>query len=258
MFCVRSKILENKKIAEEHYKLTISSKEIAESAKPGQFIQIKIEEVFLRRPFSIHKTKDEKLEIIYKIVGRATETLSKYKKGKEIDIIGPLGNGFGIPFKNCKFIFAGGGYGISPLYFFAERIVNNFSAEDIFVFIGAKKKKYIICEEEFKNLGCKLYISTEDGSKGYKGKITEFLNFKLSEFLSKHYSFILYSCGPYPMLKEVAKIARINNIKCYVSLEEIICCGFGACLGCAVKTKYGYKLVCKDGPVFDAEEIIWK
>jgi dihydroorotate dehydrogenase electron transfer subunit len=257
MFQIKAKILENKKISQDHYKLTFSSEEIAKSAKPGQFLEIRIEGVFLRRPFSIHRVRNKKIEIIYRIRGKGTENLSKYKFGEYLDIIGPLGNGFNLDFSFLSHsILVGGGYGVSPLYFLAEKIIKNSDKKDkIFVFIGAKKKNYIICEDEFKKLGCKVYISTEDGSKGYRGVITELLISQLSLLPSHLLTF--YCCGPSPMLKEVAKIAKIKKIKCYVSLETTMGCGFGVCLGCAIKTKSGYKLVCKDGPVFDAEEIFW-
>lgn len=271
MFQLKAKIEENKEIAKEHYKLTLLAESIAKEAKPGQFIQIKIDsEVFLRRPFSIHRVRcpmsDVRcpVEIIYKVIGKGTKVLSRRKKGEELDIIGPLGNGFDLLTFNSQLstfnsILVGGGYGVSPLYFLAERMVKNSNKSlktNIYVLIGAKTKDYILCEDDFKKLGCKVYIATEDGSKGYKGLVANLLNFKLPTLNFQLPT--LYVCGPYPMLKEVAKIARKYKIKCYVSLEEVLACGFGACLGCTVKTKDGYKLVCKDGPVFDAQEIRWK
>ena len=248
----KAEIIGNKKVAKDHYVLSFKAHGVAKKTKPGQFFNIRITdscEPFLRRPFGAYKIDKDKIEILYKVVGKATTILSRKKTKDVLDIIGPLGNGFTL---KTKAILVGGGHGVAPLYALAAALGAKSGLE---VYIGARTAKQIVCDKDFKKLGAKVYVATEDGSKGYKGVITELLNKKPSTI--DHRPSTIYACGPKPMLKEVARLSVLHKISCQVSLEEYMACGIGTCLGCAVKTKKGYKMVCKDGPVFDAKEIIW-
>ncbi len=251
----QAKILENRKIKENYFLMRLSALDIAREALPGQFVNIKITDScqpLLRRPFSIHRIKGSNIEILYEAVGSGTEILSRKKQAATLDIIGPLGRGFAYPLeKNQPPVLIAGGIGVAPLFFLAEKIKRSQPV----VLLGAKTKDRILCEKEFKDLGCDVKISTEDGSAGFKGKATDFLKQLLSTI--DHRPSGIYACGPMAMLKAASAICRRHKIPAQVSLEAHMACGIGACLGCAVRTKKGYQRVCKEGPVFFAEEICW-
>lgn len=252
---INGRIISNVKVADRFYRMRIDSGYLARASKPGQFVEIRCSpgtEPFLRRPFSVHRIGRGHIELLYEIVGPATEILSRKPAGSFLDILGPLGNGFDINRRDLA-IFIGGGIGVAPLVALAEyskRAKNK-------VIIGARTKSCVLCEKEFKALGCSIKVSTEDGSKGCKGLATDLLLEILRTPGSGHRS--IYACGPTAMLKAVAHIAADHRIPCQVSLEERMACGVGVCLGCPVKVRPGdeYKMVCKDGPVFNAEEIAW-
>jgi dihydroorotate dehydrogenase electron transfer subunit len=271
------KILSNYSLKKPYHKLSAYSDYISKLAKPGQFVHIKCSDnntPLLRRPFSIYSVSKEKgtFEILYEVLGEGTKLLSQKKRENFLDIIGPIGSGFSynVPFANSHLpILVAGGIGVAPLVFLAERLAKSKipacqgkaagrknQKSKILVLIGTKTKSLILCKHEFKKLGCDVKIATEDGSLGFRGIVTDLLR---KELITHNSSLItgIYSCGPRPMLQEVSKIAKQHKIKCQVSLEELIACGVGVCLGCAVNTKSGYKLVCKDGPVFNSDEIIW-
>jgi len=257
----KAKILTNKKIAHEHYVLFFETPVFKEAVRPGQFFNIKINdsfEPFLRRPFGAYRIHGKKHGILYKVVGRTTEILSTKKKADILDILGPLGNGFDIkPFADyspLSAVLVAGGHGVAPLAALAGKLRSR--KVKVAVFIGSRSKKHVVCDKELGKLGAKVYIATDDGSKGYKGLVTDLLNRELS-LMRRPLKTRIYACGPKPMLKATAKVAKKHNILCQVSLEEYMACGIGTCLGCAVQTRSGYKMVCKDGPVFDAEEIVW-
>lgn len=246
------KIISNKKIAKNHYSLFF--KIATKNVKPGQFFNIRItkkHEPFLRRPFGAHKIKKNGIEILYKVVGKATKVLSQKEKGEFLDILGPLGNGFTIK-KNETAFLVGGGHGVAPLYALSEKLLK--SSCEVRAFIGAWSKEHVVCDKELKKIGTKVYVATDDGSKGYKGLVTNLLK----KNLKNNNKSTIYACGPKPMLKAIAKLSKSYKIPCQLSLEEYMACGIGTCLGCAVKTKDGYKMVCKDGPIFDAKDIIWQ
>ncbi|MCQ9207068.1 MAG: dihydroorotate dehydrogenase electron transfer subunit [Omnitrophica bacterium] len=254
----KAKILSNKKIAPDHYVLSFKPPKAAGQTTPGQFFNIRVSNAYnplLRRPFGAHRISPEKIEILYKVVGKATSILSAKKKGSLLDIIGPLGNGFKAPPDASAAILVAGGHGVAPLHALAASLT---AVPKVVALIGARTKTHVISENEFKGLGAKVHIATEDGSKGHKGLVTDLLRKHFNRQTGKPANRqTIYACGPKAMLKAVAKIAREHCIPCQVSLEEYVACGTGACLGCAVKTRSGYKLICKDGPVFDSKEIIW-
>lgn len=239
----KAKVLSNRKIAPEHHILSFWAPNVARKTKPGQFFSVKVDNSYdplLRRPFGAHKITRNTVEILYKVVGKATRILSSKKKGDALDVIGPLGNGFEV--SNANAILVAGGHGVAPLYALAAQMTKPL------VLIGARAKAHLVCEKDFKKLGARVRVATDDGSKGHKGSVADLLTKSKAT---------IYACGPKPMLKAVAKLAERYNMPCQVSLEEYIACGIGTCLGCAINTKSGYKLVCKDGPVFDAKDVIW-
>lgn len=251
----KTKVLANQKIATDHYALSFKIPKTIKRVNPGQFFNIKVNNApdpLLRRPFSAHKIKKEKIEILYKVVGKATQILSTKKKGGEIDILGPLGNGFGMPTNSgpvSESVFLiGGGHGIAPLYALAKKL-KGYKLR-LTAFLGARTKEHLVCEKAFRKLGLKVYIATEDGSKGHKGLVTDLFKMDIPA--------AIYACGPKPMLKSIAAIANRNNVPCQLSLEEYFGCGIGVCMGCTIDTRSGRKLICKDGPVFTAEEIVWR
>lgn len=255
-------VLENVKIAPDYYRLTVSSKNIHRDAKPGQFVQIQIcnssveagrDLPLLRRPFSIHKINNDGFTIIYHIVGKGTKILSGTQKGAELDIIGPLGNGFDID-KNKTAILIAGGCGSAPLYCLEEELKKKGITSHFFM--GATTKDLLLCGQDFAKIGTKLYISTDDGSCGEKCTVSALYSSYI-EALDPG-KCVIYTCGPKAMMKAVSEIAAEKGVPCQVSLEEYMACGIGACLGCVVETVSGNRRVCKDGPVFDAKEIIWQ
>jgi len=257
----KAKIIKNSKVGENYFHLIISSGKIASIALPGQFVNIKISErlfPLLRRPLSVHMVKGSAIHFFYEVVGKGTEALSRKIAGEELDLIGPLGNGFTAD-KKKKAILVAGGMGVAPLTFLAEKLTESKTQKSkikVSVLIGARTKKQILCENEFKKLGCDVKIATDDGSSGFKGKVTDLLNRLLR---TTHYELpAIYACGPKLMLKAVSEISKVNRIPAQLSLEEHMACGIGACLGCVVNTQDGMKRVCKEGPVFEAEEIIWR
>ena len=286
MFLVKAKIIYNKRIKGNFFHCKFIASEIAKAAKPGQFVDIRISdgyEPLLRRPFGVHKVKGKIFEILYEVVGNGTQTLSQKKAGECLDILGPLGNGFSIIRKiekqeNLKTILVAGGMGVAPLTLLAKELKKHKPV----VLIGAKTKSHITCEAEFKKLGCDVKIATDDGSRGFKGYVSDLLEHLLSTIPAAggfasggdYRLSTIYACGPRQMLKEICRIAKEHGLPAQISLEEHMSCGVGACLGCVVKvrsqkvpacrqagkvkTEFEYKRVCKEGPVFDAQGIIWE
>ncbi|NIM03598.1 dihydroorotate dehydrogenase electron transfer subunit [bacterium] len=265
MVQIDAKILVNEGIGPQRHKMALYAPQIGRQAKPGQFIHVRVSNNFpplLRRPFSIHRVEGQKIEILYKVVGKGTEILSEKKRGEYLDILGPLGKGYRLPSATSKIsdiILVAGGTGVASLLFLAEAISVANAELSILVLIGAKNREELLCEEDFRRLGCRVEVATENGSRGYKGLASDLLEnyLPLSEDRPKP---AVFACGPSEMLKRIGKISRKHRFPCQVSLEERLACGVGACLGCVVKAKgssYTYKRVCKDGPVFDAGELIW-
>ena len=257
---IRAKITENTPINKDHNLLVLSPDNIQQHPLPGQFYMIGTDfsyDPLLKRPFSIFRETSSaeggELQFLYRIKGKGTKRLKEMKKGETVNLLGPLGNGYPMPGKNLTPILIAGGIGIASLFPLAEKLSGN-----IHLFYGARTKNELLMLNELKGLVKKeLLISADDGSEGTKGTVVDVLN----NFFTRHSSLVtrhlLYACGPSPMLEAVSKFAAEKGIKGYISMEENMACGVGACLGCTVKTKKGYKRVCKEGPVFSAEEIVW-
>jgi len=254
---VIARIISNKNFSGNYWHLELESTEISRRSIAGQFINIKVNDSqapLLRRPLSIHSVHSSRIRLIYEAIGPGTQGLTKRKPGEFLDIIGPLGNGFNFSKTSSKSslnILVAGGMGVAPLVFLAQRLKLSKSL----VLIGAKSKNCLLCIKEFQSLGCRVEVATDDGSSGFKGKVTDLLKKTLSTI--DHRLLTIYACGPKPMLKVLSLIAAENQIQAQLSLEEHMACGIGACLGCAVQTKHGFKRVCHDGPVFLSEELVW-
>lgn len=255
---LKEKITALDKLAPGIFKMTIKSEYVAQAARPGQFVNVKCSEginALLRRPISICNVekKNNTFDIVFQIKGIGTEYLSQKSIGSEVDIIAPLGNPFDISGENKKIAVIGGGIGIFPLL----NLLKESKADEKYTFLGFRSKEFIVLEEAFNEVSTGLFISTDDGSSGYKGLVTDLLE----KEIEKNNIDMIYTCGPTPMIKKVVDIAHKNNIKCQVSLEQRMGCGIGACLVCACKTKLGdeweYSHVCKDGPVFWSNEVIF-
>jgi len=249
---IRAKILSNEKIRLGYFKMLFESSYIAKEAMPGQFVEIKCSDTFdplLRRPLGIHKVGAKTIELLYEVIGKGTDILSKKKEGDFLDVLGPLGSGFKI--LSGSSILIAGGIGVAPMVFLAEALADKKIKPTVLT--GAKTKKEILCDKDFGKISPDVYIATDDGSRGEKGFVSELFE----KLLKNSKPSVVYACGPYAMLKAIAGICKKKKILCQVSMEEKMACGIGVCLGCGIKVKDGYKLVCKDGPVFDAQEIIW-
>jgi len=254
VFQEKSKVISNARMAKDYFKLSLSSTRIPATAKPGQFVQIRISDKtapLLRRPLGIHRVGPKSFEVLFKVVGEGTSILSQRKPGEYLDIIGPVGNGFDLTVATQASILVAGGMGVAPLTFLAEKLAKRkVNSSKLIVLIGAKTRNEVLCAKEFSDLGCEVKIATDDGSRGLKGKVTQLLERILL-------TGCIYACGPKPMLREIAAISKQHHIPAQVSLEEHMACGIGACLGCVINTKKGFQRVCKEGPVFGSEEIIW-
>lgn len=233
-------IKSNEKIAKDVYKMVLLG-DGKVYKKPGMFMNIQIEGKFLRRPISISDVNDDEITIIYKEVGEGTAWLKEQKPGKSLDVLSGLGNGFDTSL-NYEIVI-GGGLGAAPVFNLAKNLNNPI------IILGFRNIEDIILLDEYKKISKNLYICTDDGSYGYKGFVSDLI--KEMGFTNKSY----YCCGPLPMMKTVKKIMIAQG---QLSLEERMGCGFGACMGCSLMTKNGPKRICKEGPVFNSEELIWE
>ncbi len=254
-----AKIVGKEKLTEGIYKFSMKCKEIAETAKPGNFLEIKVSdsyEPFLRRPISIYNIDKENdvIEFIFQVKGKGTKMLMERKIGEDLDILGPLGYGTFDTKGHKKAYILGGGIGVFPLYELAKELTEE--KTDVTVYMGFKTKDLVTLETEFEDVSNKLVITTDDGSYKEKGFAIDFMK----EDCKKEKPDIIYACGPLPMLKLVQEFANAENIRCQMSLEERMGCGIQACVGCAVKVvKNGnenYEYVCKQGPVFDSKDVV--
>ena len=293
-FDLKTKILSNIEVAESHFRMEFACPEISSIARPGQFIHLLIDQrhdLLLRRPFTIYRAKNSSIEILFQVIGRGTHLLSQKRPGDEVRVMGPLGNSFFIPDELGIAILVGGGIGIASLMMLAEELERK--GKRSLGLIGAQNSKRILGVDEFQSAGVEVHVSTDDGSCGYHGLVTELLRQillnpegqrskrakgtglrlglssrrrietqegKYASRITFHASRI-YACGPDGMLKSVAQIATEFHIPAQLALENRMACGVGACLGCVLKLKSPnggseYKRVCIEGPIFDAQEIV--
>lgn len=236
-------VTENIKLTKDVFRMKLQG-DVSDITAPGQFINIKLDGLYLRRPISVCDKSCDTVTIIYKAVGKGTGLMSTLAVGAQLEVLTGLGNGYDTSLSGQNPVLLGGGVGVPPLYMLAKKLLNE--GKKVSVILGFNTKGEIFYEQEFKNLGCSVTVTTVDGSYGTKGFVTDALPIDYSYF---------YTCGPEPMLKAIYKATATSG---QLSFEERMGCGFGACMGCSCKTLTGYKRICKDGPVLCKEEILWE
>ena len=236
-------VISNRALAPNVYEMVVEGDTSAITA-PGQFVNLKLDGFYLRRPISVCNVEGGRLTLIYKVVGKGTEAMSAYLPGTKLDLLTGLGNGYDLSKTGDSPLLIGGGAGVPPMYLLARRLIA--MGKKVSVILGFNTASEIFYEEEFKALGAQVYVTTVDGSCGVKGFVTDAMR-------GLDYSYTC-ACGPEPMLKAVYNASECSG---QYSFEERMGCGFGACMGCTCETKYGNKCICKDGPVLEKEEIVW-
>ena len=232
----------NRALTENVYRMELAGEGL-EKQKPGQFVNIRLDGLFLRRPISVYDSEEGRLVIIYKAVGRGTRQMTGLKPGTELDVLTGLGNGYDLDKAGNRPLLLGGGVGVPPLYLLAKQLRSR--GCEVSVVLGFNTRAEVFGEDEFRALGCTVTVTTADGSYGTRGFVTDALPEETSYF---------YTCGPEPMLRAVYRAAKTGG---QFSFEERMGCGFGACMGCSCKTITGYKRICREGPVLEKEEILW-
>lgn len=256
-------VLYNRQVGPDYFKIGLACRQDFGAAKPGQFVMLHLVEhkdPLLRRPFSIHNLifKEETvvgIEILYKVVGIGTDRLARQQPESFVDLLGPLGTGFMVPADARRIYIVAGGIGVAPLVYLASWLQSRrIGTEDSKVFLGGRTKDDILCENDFRRLGFPVQTTTDDGSAGDHCLVTH----PLEEAVSQKHPDIVYACGPMPMLGCVAGITEKHGIPCQVSIESMMACGIGACLGCAIESRREpdrYLHTCLNGPVFDADAL---
>ncbi|MBI4733860.1 MAG: dihydroorotate dehydrogenase electron transfer subunit [Rubrobacteridae bacterium] len=256
MYQVKADVISKEEVAPGVFNITIVSPEISRAAKPGQFVNISCcdenTSFILRRPFGIHRVVPGRVfEVLFQVVGKGTEALSKVKQHDTLDVIGPLGTGFSFSSDIKSALLVAGGIGVAPLLYLAEELTDK--KVMIYSMLGAQNKHKLIRYIDFKRLSKKTFAATDDGSFGHEGTVVDLLNRTIHQLRPQ----IIYACGPHAMLKHVSQTADDFAVDCQVSVEARMACGIGVCLGCVCASKTGYRLTCKDGPVFKAQDFIW-
>jgi len=236
-------IIENSALTESVYKMVLRG-DVSDITAPGQFVNIKLDGLYLRRPISVCDLTEDTLTIIYKVVGKGTKQMSQMHSGT-LDILTGLGNGYDLTPAGDSPVLLGGGVGVPPMYLLAKRLIEQ--GRQVSVILGFNTMSEVFYEQAFKDLGAAVTVTTVDGSYGVKGFVTDALK-------DIRYTYF-YTCGPEPMLKAVYKATETSG---QMSFEKRMGCGFGACMGCSCKTITGYKRICKEGPVMRKEEILWE
>ena len=236
-------IIENKPLTENVFEMTLAG-DVSDITAPGQFVNILLDGLYLRRPISVCNVDGTTLTILYKVVGKGTEKLSKMREGT-LDLLTGLGNGYDLEPAGEKPVLLGGGVGVPPMYLLCKQLLRQ--GKQVQVILGFNTASEVFYEAQFKALGAQVTVTTVDGSYGVKGFVTDALK-------DMDYTYF-YTCGPEPMLKAVYKATRTSG---QMSFEKRMGCGFGACMGCSCKTITGYKRICKEGPVMRKEEILWE
>ena len=236
-------ITENSPVTESVWRMRLGAPGLEEQ-KPGGFVNIRLDGLYLRRPISVFDSEPGRLTILYKVVGRGTEQMKDLEPGAQLDVVTGLGNGYDLSKAGDRPLLLGGGVGVPPLYLLAKKL--RAEGKTVTAVLGFNTAAEVFAEEEFRALGCSVTVTTADGSYGVKGFVTD--------SLPREYSYF-YTCGPEPMLRAVYRAVKTSG---QFSFEERMGCGFGACMGCSCKTITGYKRICREGPVLEKEEILWE
>ena len=240
---MRMTLTENRPLAEGIRRLTLTGEGLEEQ-RPGQFLNIRLNGLFLRRPISVCDWEPGQVTVIYRVVGRGTEQLAAMRPGETLDVLTGLGNGYDLAPAGASPLLIGGGVGVPPLYLLARRLREQ--GREVTAVLGFRTAKEVFAAEDFRTLGCRVTVTTEDGSEGIRGFVTG--------ALPENYSYF-YTCGPEPMLRAVFRATKTSG---QFSFEERMGCGFGACMGCTCRTVTGGKRICREGPVLRKEEILWE
>lgn len=251
----KAEIQENRPVHAVHNLLTLNVPVSMPEPRPGQFFMIEVNkgtDPLLKRAFSLFRKTEQGIQLLYRIRGKGTEILKEMKEGSVLEVLGPLGTCYPLPSGDSIPLVIAGGIGIASVFSFVEQVAGR-----AMVFYGVRTKSDLLMHDELKEFAKELLVSTDDGSAGQKGTIADSLSVFLSNAQSLISHYRIYACGPHLLLKAISEIARDYKIPAYISMEEHMACGIGACLGCVVKTRDGYTRVCKEGPVFEAKEIIW-
>lgn len=248
-------IIANSRVSDAYRRLVIEAPALARAVRPGQFVQIKVADGFeplFRRPFSVYRAQAGRVEILYEPVGRGTRLLALKKKGERLDVLGPLGKPFTLPGRGevRRIVFVAGGVGVAPFLILSDALRSH-KAEKLLLY-GGRSKAHTFSLREFRRNGVKTFLATDDGSAGVKGRVSE-----LFGRIVPGPDTMIYACGPRPMLAAVKAFASEKGLKGEASMEEVMACGLGACLGCSVPTVKGYRTVCHDGPVFSLDELVF-
>ena len=237
-------IIENTALTDCVYKMVLKG-DVSAITAAGQFVNIQLDGLYLRRPISVCDLSEDTVTIIYKVVGKGTEKMSATLPGEKLDVLTGLGNGYDLTLSGDKPVLLGGGVGVPPMYLLAKRLVAQ--GKEVKVILGFNTAGEVFYEQAFRELGAEVTVTTVDGSCGVKGFVTDVMK----DMDYTHF----YTCGPEPMLKAVYKTSITSG---QMSFEKRMGCGFGACMGCSCKTITGYKRICKEGPVMMKEEILWE
>ncbi len=255
MHQTESRVVDKQEVAEDIFKLTLYAPEVARAAKPGQFVHLQCGEnqsYILRRPFSVHQVIGaDAFDILVRVVGEGTKWLATRRPKDSIDLIGPLGSGYQVASGLKRAMIVAGGMGVAPLIFLASKLAEE--KIKVYTVMGAANRNQLLDFMDLKRLTRKMAVTTDDGSQGHKGLVTDVLAKEIEEGDPE----VIFACGPGEMLKTVAGVAGRFGVSCQVSLEAYMACGVGACLGCVVEAKSSYLKVCADGPVFDTKELGW-
>lgn len=248
------KVVSNEKLCPQFYRLCIDAKPIAKKVLPGQFIHIRVNDQlhpFFRRPFSVYRAK-KYVEIFYEAIGPGTTIMADMKRGDTIDVLGPVGTPFHMPPKGVKqVVMIAGGIGVAPFLILSDVLKKK--GYELILLYGGRTKGHVYRMKEFKDNGCKVFTSTDDGSVGVKGRVSKLFTKINTNFKATY----IYTCGPVPMMASVQAFARKHHLDGQAACEEVMACALGACLGCSIKTTDGYKTVCCDGPAFDLQKVIF-
>ena len=249
------KVLINEKLSPQYWRMVFAAPGLAAQVKPGQFVHIRTDDQglqpFFRRPFSVYRAQKD-VEIFYDVVGPGTKLLSLKKKGDLVDVLGPLGTPFEMPPPNTKqVVLIAGGIGIAPMLILSDVLKKK--KLDLILLFGSRDRQHVYPLQEFKDNGVKVHIATDDGSVGSKGRVSVLFD-KIEKDPDKTF---IYTCGPNPMMRAVQAFAAKQGILGQAACEEIMACALGACLGCSIETKAGFKTVCYDGPAFNLDEVIF-
>lgn len=265
-----AEVVANRPVATNQFEIAIHCPTIAQYAQPGQFVQLRVQsgyEPLFSRPFSVFRKHPERgdFSVVYLVRGTFTQMLARKQAGDRVFVVGPLGNRFTVaqPSEERVHVLVAGGVGAPPLYLLAEELIQTgVPSTNVVVINGARRHDLLVCQEHFAQLGVRAFAVTEDGSLGAKGKVTDVLKRLYEDSGLAHHRWQIYTCGPTAMLEAVADFASTYRLPCQVSMETLMPCGLGVCLGCAVRVRtadgFEYKRACVDGPIFEAMEVLWR